>query len=110
MSHKRYKMCYWKERFRINIGGKKSEKVVHFTVWSFCLKVIFILSLITPYVSNYSVLLYFFLACPDGKFGADCKENCNCPQNQKCDPISGQCFCKPGFNGANCDKRKYYLK
>ncbi|XP_052073176.1 platelet endothelial aggregation receptor 1-like [Mytilus californianus] len=53
-------------------------------------------------------------ACPAGKYGKDCslscmpnyygvqcKTQCNCTDNKKCDPIHG-CVCKTGFTGSEC--------
>ncbi|XP_054857809.1 scavenger receptor class F member 1 [Eublepharis macularius] len=40
--------------------------------------------------------------CPDEYWGPDCKENCLCFPNGKCDPASGECTCHPGRWGALC--------
>lgn len=35
--------------------------------------------------------------CPSGFWGDGCTAKCDCGENSECDPLSGQCFCKPGF-------------
>ena len=39
--------------------------------------------------------------CPSGKFGSDCLYECSCkPGNTySCDPATGKCICKSGWNG-----------
>lgn len=54
--------------------------------------------------------LILFSACPDGRFGTECKEKCKCAPNQQCDPINGKCFCRSGFQGPNCTKSMYFLQ
>ncbi len=34
------------------------------------------------------------LACPENKFGPNCKNDCNCKNGAKCDPVSA-CANKP---------------
>lgn len=33
----------------------------------------------------------------------NCKERCSCKNGAKCDPITGQCQCAIGYNGAQCE-------
>ena len=42
----------------------------------------------------WDVLLLFFSACPDGKFGAWCTNTCHCADGDNCNPNSG--FCETG--------------
>ena len=47
-----------------------------------------------------------FLACPSGKFGQNCADQCNCENGADCDPIGGRCICKTGYTGERCENRK----
>ncbi|KAK3103639.1 hypothetical protein FSP39_020698 [Pinctada imbricata] len=44
-------------------------------------------------------------ACGDGRFGYNCSSRCVCnPENTSlCDPVSGDCNCKPGWSGITCN-------
>jgi len=46
----------------------------------------------------------FFKACPEGKKGPMCNDTCDCRNDAKCNPVSGQCTCKPGWTGRDCSK------
>ena len=37
--------------------------------------------------------------CPQGTYGVDCKNRCDCYNGALCDHVSGQCHCLPGFQG-----------
>lgn len=41
------------------------------------------------------------LLCPDGYYGVNCSETCPCVEG-RCDPISGNCSCYPGYVGQLC--------
>lgn len=45
--------------------------------------------------------------CPEGKYGSNCEENCNCnlwSSSKNCSKIEGRCLdCKFGHFGINCD-------
>ena len=43
--------------------------------------------------------LIFVLACPPGKWGEDCGNECPCLNGAQCDPLSGDCTCTPGWHG-----------
>lgn len=45
-------------------------------------------------------------ACPKGRFGQSCKQECNCGMAE-CDPVSGECLCQPGYTGQKCLKGKF---
>lgn len=37
--------------------------------------------------------------CQNGKYGLQCKENCECYNGALCDHITGKCTCTPGYQG-----------
>ncbi|KAJ8039739.1 Receptor-type tyrosine-protein phosphatase T [Holothuria leucospilota] len=44
-------------------------------------------------------------ACPEGKFGANCKQDCNCQNGVSCTKDTGVCadgMCAEGWKGINC--------
>lgn len=43
-------------------------------------------------------------ACTNGRYGANCKENCTCElgNTEVCNPENGACTCKPGWQGNDC--------
>jgi len=43
-----------------------------------------------------------FLDCPEGQFGQNCKQQCECYNGARCNPIDGKCQCLPGYLGPNC--------
>lgn len=48
-------------------------------------------------ISNHR--FYLFSACPPGKWGDDCGNECPCLNGAQCDPLSGDCTCTPGWHG-----------
>lgn len=44
-----------------------------------------------------------FLACAPGRFGADCRLQCQCQNGGTCDRFSG-CVCPSGWHGVHCEK------
>ena len=49
-------------------------------------------------------------ACLPGTFGQNCNRVCQCSQtNQLCHPVSGSCYCAPGFHGPKCDQSMYSI-
>lgn len=44
-------------------------------------------------------------SCPEGKFGANCSNNCTCKNGATCDPVNGTCTCTQGWKGRNCSTR-----
>uniref|UniRef100_A0A8D2M6L8 Multiple EGF-like-domains 6 n=1 Tax=Zonotrichia albicollis TaxID=44394 RepID=A0A8D2M6L8_ZONAL len=44
----------------------------------------------------------FSTACPDGFYGLECRQACDCLNGAHCDPVTGQCQCPPGWTGARC--------
>lgn len=45
---------------------------------------------------------FHYLGCPEGTHGLYCRETCSCKNGAKCNPVNGQCKCKPGYQGDNC--------
>ncbi|CAC5396946.1 unnamed protein product [Mytilus coruscus] len=43
-------------------------------------------------------------ACPSGKYGLSCSEECFCAHNAECDPVTGGCLCSAGWFGPLCTK------
>uniref|UniRef100_A0A663LWL9 Multiple EGF like domains 6 n=1 Tax=Athene cunicularia TaxID=194338 RepID=A0A663LWL9_ATHCN len=41
-------------------------------------------------------------ACPEGFYGLECREACNCLNGARCDHATGQCHCPPGWDGPRC--------
>ena len=67
--------------------------------------------------SIYSKVIGFFLlrmvlACANGTYGVDCKENCTCNTNHSssCDIVTGSCSCQSGFQLPNCDTGRYLMQ
>ncbi|XP_055340790.1 protein draper-like [Paramacrobiotus metropolitanus] len=42
--------------------------------------------------------------CPNGQWGAQCQNTCQCRHNATCDPANGQCNCPDGWQGLHCDQ------
>ncbi|XP_025102587.1 uncharacterized protein LOC112569117 isoform X3 [Pomacea canaliculata] len=56
-----------------------------------------------------SRMLYFLCAtCMQGTHGLNCASKCNCNEmytlDTTCDPVTGQCRCRPGWTGLKCDQ------
>lgn len=45
-------------------------------------------------------------ACPDGFYGIECREACECLNGASCDHVTGQCHCPPGWTGPRCGHSK----
>ena len=51
-----------------------------------------------------------FSGCPSSKYGLDCSQNCPvCYAGGVCHDVTGECVCRSGFQGVNCETGKYYL-
>lgn len=35
--------------------------------------------------------------CPLGKHGEECKSECRCQNGGSCSPLTGECYCTPGW-------------
>ena len=48
--------------------------------------------------------LVFFKECDKWKYGSNCESNCSCDvmKTEFCNPITGICKCKSGWNGTHC--------
>ncbi|KAL4219782.1 hypothetical protein ACF0H5_020194 [Mactra antiquata] len=44
--------------------------------------------------------------CEAGTYGDECKKNCTCIDDNTalCNPVTGDCICKPGWEGLQCNK------
>ena len=51
---------------------------------------------------NYLIASASVAACPPGKYGAACRQSCDCQNSAECDAKSGQCRCVAGWTGTNC--------
>eukprot|EP00057_Strongylocentrotus_purpuratus_P013953 XP_011668427.1 PREDICTED: multiple epidermal growth factor-like domains protein 10 [Strongylocentrotus purpuratus] len=40
--------------------------------------------------------------CPEGTYGPNCANQCQCQNNGVCNPATGKCTCKPGWKGEVC--------
>lgn len=49
-------------------------------------------------------LLYVYTECVEGRFGADCQQQCECENGGQCDRQTGQCSCSAGWIGEHCEK------
>ncbi|TRY67148.1 hypothetical protein TCAL_02952 [Tigriopus californicus] len=50
------------------------------------------------------------VGCPNGNWGPDCSQPCNCENDGHCEPTSGLCQCLPGYEGLHCQKKCSGLK
>lgn len=43
--------------------------------------------------------------CPEGRFGLNCEETCECQKTTTtaCDPVTGECLCHAGYRGVRCE-------
>lgn len=41
--------------------------------------------------------------CPEGTYGENCSNECQCNNGAECSPESGKCLCPPGWRGQQCD-------
>lgn len=41
--------------------------------------------------------------CPEGTYGENCSNKCQCNNDAKCSPESGMCLCLAGWRGQQCD-------
>ena len=44
--------------------------------------------------------------CPEGFYGEDCSEECECQNGASCDDLTGQCNCTAGWMGETCNESK----
>lgn len=49
-------------------------------------------------------------ACRNGSYGQDCEGKCeDCGENEKCHPETGDCVCKSGFTGKDCQEGEFFF-
>ena len=50
--------------------------------------------------------------CGLNRYGVDCQAVCKCDASRGdfCDPMNGQCKCRAGYMGANCNTRKFLIR
>ena len=43
--------------------------------------------------------------CPEGRFGLNCEETCECQKGttKACDPVTGECLCHANYRGVRCE-------
>ena len=58
------------------------------------------------YLNLFECDFFVEAACPDGYYGLDCSSTCSCGNGAKCDHVTGDCSCPPGWVGDNCNERK----
>lgn len=52
--------------------------------------------------SNRSDVLSWPAVCPDGFYGLDCGQMCECRNGARCHHITGACLCTAGWAGPHC--------
>lgn len=52
--------------------------------------------------SNQSDVLSWPTVCPDGFYGLDCGQMCECRNGARCHHITGACLCTAGWAGPHC--------
>ncbi|KAG8145219.1 hypothetical protein E2320_013576, partial [Naja naja] len=45
--------------------------------------------------------------CPAAFYGKNCANVCQCQNGADCDHITGQCTCRTGFTGKQCEQSKF---
>lgn len=55
--------------------------------------------------NNYQKIPNLYLACPVGRWGNNCENDCECQNDSTCDPYDGKCTCTRGWIGRNCDEK-----
>ena len=61
-------------------------------------------SWVSPQRAPDSAVLPSRTGCPLGFYGKDCALICRCQNGADCDHISGQCTCRTGFMGKQCEQ------
>ena len=63
-----------------------------------------VMLLINCHNESWSIDWLLYLACPENKWGPNCRNSCPCLNKAKCDPVSGECSCSSGWQGQHCDR------
>ena len=50
----------------------------------------------------------FCAECPQGMYGFECGQTCQCDNGAACDHVTGACTCTPGWQGALCNQGKAF--
>jgi len=48
---------------------------------------------------------YFITVCPEGTFGDNCEQECQCQNGANCNHVDGTCVCSAGYMGTTCSDR-----
>ena len=59
---------------------------------------------------DFSTQNIYFVACPVGRYGHGCLQECSCDNNAICDIATGKCSCPAGWTGHLCDQRELNLQ
>ena len=49
------------------------------------------------------VVIGVVLACPGGRFGVGCADECACGTGNTCDSVNGTCICNSCYSGDYCE-------
>ena len=44
--------------------------------------------------------------CPQGMYGSNCSQTCQCQNGAACNAVDGSCTCRPSYHGPLCDQGK----
>ncbi|XP_071482650.1 uncharacterized protein, partial [Diadema antillarum] len=57
---------------------------------------------------EHAIVKLFVRDCPSKKYGMDCSNDCrDCNAGGICHYVTGECVCRPGFRGSNCETGKH---
>ena len=59
--------------------------------------------ILSDYALKTSVTYFNQQNVPDGSYGQDCLEVCQCQNGASCDVVTGMCNCTAGWQGSSCN-------